>query len=363
MGLPSISIQFKTTAAASIQRSQKGVVGLILRDANASVRGKGFVIRSAADIPDGIDEGNAAYIRRALIGYINPPRKVVAYLLGERAEGGADDLPGATGYFETMGDVDYLCGPRDCNPAEGAALATWVKGRRANDHAIIKAVLPDQPADTDGVVNLTATGARDASGEISTAGLCARIAGLIVGTPMTISCTYAPLPELVEIERLSSEEANNAVDAGEFVLIHDGEKIKVGRGVNSLVTTTQDKGAAFQKLKIVEAVDMIGHDIRITCEDSYIGKYANSYDNKCVLVSAIKGYLEGLELAGILDRGKSTCEIDVAAQEVWLKGQGVDTAAMGEQDIKEANTDDQVFVRCAVKILDAIEDIAVNVKI
>ena len=81
MGLPNISITFKTTAAAAIARSEKGVVGLILRDSTTALQNKGFVIHSASDIPSTLAADNAAYIKRALIGYVNPPRKVVAYVL------------------------------------------------------------------------------------------------------------------------------------------------------------------------------------------------------------------------------------------------------------------------------------------
>jgi hypothetical protein len=59
---------------------------------------------------------------------------------------------------------------------------------------------------------------------------------------------------------------------------NDGEKVKCRPWRNSLQTTTQDKGSAFKKIKIVEAVDMMNSDIRTTALDSYIGKYANSYD-------------------------------------------------------------------------------------
>ena len=57
---------------------------------------------------------------------------------------------------------------------------------------------------------------------------------------MTISCTYAPLPEVSDVGRLTREAMDAAVDAGKFILFHDGEKVKVARGVNSLQTTTQD---------------------------------------------------------------------------------------------------------------------------
>ena len=163
--------------------------------------------------------------------------------------------------------------------------------------------------------------------------------------------------------RLTREAMDAAVDAGKFILFHDGEKVKVARGVNSLQTTTQDKGDAWKKIKMVEVMDMIQTDIRTTAQDAYIGKYANSYDNKCLLVTAIKGYLVGLEQSGILQAGSSSVGIDLAAQEAYLQSVGTDTSKMSQQEIKEANTADKVFLEASIKILDAIEDISLNITI
>ena len=35
---------------------------------------------------------------------------------------------------------------------------------------------------------------------------------------------------------------------------------------------------------------LISNDIRATARDNYLGKYSNSYDSKCLLVTAIQGY-------------------------------------------------------------------------
>ena len=137
----------------------------------------------------------------------------------------------------------------------------------------------------------------------------------------------------------------------------------MARGVNSLQTTTQDKGDAWKKIKMVEVMDMIQTDIRTTAQDAYIGKYANSYDNKCLLVTAIKGYLVGLAQSGILQAGSSSVGIDLAAQEAYLQSVGTDTSKMSQQEIKEANTADKVFLEASIKILDAIEDISLNITI
>lgn len=63
--------------------------------------------------------------------------------------------------------------------------------------------------------------------------MCTRAAGLAEGTPMAKSCSYAPL---TDIDRLTQAEADAAIDAGKFILIHDGVKGKAGRGINNLTT-------------------------------------------------------------------------------------------------------------------------------
>ena len=50
--------------------------------------------------------------------------------------------------------------------------------------------------------------------------------------------------------------------------------MKLGRGVNSL-TTAEGKGDVWKKIKIVETLDMIAQDIRLTIQDKNIGKVSN----------------------------------------------------------------------------------------
>src|SRR5690606_2532010 len=181
------------------------------------------------------------------------------------------------------------------------------------------------PADHEGIINVTADEMFDGTETYSTAEYCSRFAGLFAGTPLTIAATFATLPELVDCKKLTKDELDEAIKRGELQLYNDGEKIKIARAVNSLVTTTQEKGDSFKKIKIVDCMDMIHDDIKKTAEDNYLGKYANSYDNKCLLISAIQGYFDELELAGILDRGKNWVGIDVAAQTAYLKSIGYKT--------------------------------------
>lgn len=112
---------------------------------------------------------------------------------------------------------------------------------------------------------------------------------------MTISATYAPLSEVIDCDKYDLDENDEKVNAGEFFIWYDGKKYKMSRAVNSLITTTQGKQEGYQTIKIVDIMDMIYDDIRNTAQDSYIGKYTNDYDNKCLLITAITGYLKQLE--------------------------------------------------------------------
>ena len=354
MLVPGIFITFRTTAADAIQRSEKGTVALLIRDAAASGP---LTLTRLSQVPDNLSAENQAYIRRAFLGYVTAPNKILVYV--DEAE--AENLTAGLAWASTQ-SFDYLCGPPDIKTEEAQAVAAWVKEERADGH-MVKAVLPDQAADSEAIVNFTTAGIQVGEDTLTAAQYCSRMAGLIAGTPMTMACTYAPLTEVADFTRLSGEQADAAVDAGQLILLHDGVKAKVARGVNSLVTTTKDKGASFQKIKIVELLDMVFTDLRQSITDSYIGKYANSYDNKLVLVTAIKTYLDSLERDGLIQSGSSVVEIDADAQAAWLAENGTDTSGMDEQALREANTGSHVFLRIAFKPLDAIEDVHIPITI
>ncbi|MCL6625521.1 MAG: hypothetical protein K6T68_02905 [Alicyclobacillus shizuokensis] len=191
----------------------------------------------------------------------------------------------------------------------------------------------------------------------------ARIAGLIAGLPLTVAPTYQVLTEVDDVPHLTKSQADTKIDAGKLILYHDGSKVKIARGVTSLVTTTETKGADWKKIKIVRILDMIYHDVKDTIEDVYIGKYQNSYENKLLLIAAINAYYEVLEQERVLDPGKNKCEIDVAAQKTYLRSIGEPVDTMTVQQIKEANTRDKVFLVSTVRPLDAIEDVQLVVNL
>lgn len=359
MGLPDIVIEFSRKAAVAIQSGTLGVVGIILKDAKNN---GAMVLRGIDEIPDGesaFSEANTAYITRAFTG---TPSKVIIYTLPEEAE----NYNEAFKFFATQ-KVNYLVGAPDISTTEAEAMATWIKGVRTSSIRRPVAVLPNTEGDTRAVINFSVVNYSKTdkimAGEESftEAEYCSRIAGLLAGIDLRISATYKPLNELTQIPSAEDEAVDAAVDEGKLTLYNDGERIVIARGVNSLVTPTEVETEDLKKIKISAIQDLIESDIYSTLNRSYIGNYSNSYDNKCLLITAIKAYLRGLEATeggkGYLRADSSTVEINVSKQKQYLESIGVDTSDMDDQAIKEANTGSHVFLKGTISILDAIEDI------
>ena len=353
MAQPKININFRDAAATVDRRSGQGIVAVILFDETASVQGMN-VLTAASEIPAAMSDSNKAYLETIFVGNVTRPSKVYAYVL--------DD--GETAYTDALAELskynfDWIVGDPAATNTLATSLATWVRTQRDTYGRVYKAVVPNTAADDYAVVNFTATNIQVGEDTFTTAEYCGRIAGILAGTPLSESTTYAILPEITDVDRLSIEDADDAEEAGELVILFDGMKAKLGRGVTSM-TTVGTNSAQLKKIKILQVRDLIDYDLKVLCEDNYIGKVANDYDGKNLLISSILDYFKGLENADILQPG-SRCEIDVAAQRAYLVAKGVDVSKMTEQEIKEADTDEKVFLNAFVGILDAIEDITLNI--
>ena len=362
MGLPEISVYFKEKGIAAIESAKRGIILLLLNDASVQAVTK-YTVFDNDDIPETLSEDNKKQIELALIGYQTTPYKIV--VLAFPKTGRTADINAKLKAAEAL-KFTYLVYP-EATTEESTTIATWIKAQRTQKDNKVKAVLYKTAADNEGIINVTNEYFEVKTKKYTGQQYLSRIAGLICGTPATIACTFAPLPEVTGVEFVDRETLDSRIDNGEFVVFDDGEKIKVARGVNSFVTTVQDKGKSFKKIKLVELMDMVHDDIKKTAEDNYLGKYANSYDNRCLLITAINGYFLELEANSLAEKGKNNCSIDVEATKVYLMKNGRKTKEelkqMKEIDIKYENIGDNVFLTAEMSLLDAIETIKLPIHI
>ena len=352
MGLPEINIVFQSLATTAIERSQRGTVVLIVKDDTATETTYTFTKISEVEktkftskVYDYIDLVFKGSPNKLIVEVMNTTNERTLQLI-------LKDLKNKK--------FNYIAIP-GIEKSETTEVTTWIKECR-KDGKVFKAVLPNTEADYEGIINFVTTGIKVGDKTYTTEEYCARIAGILAGLPVTRSSTYYVLDEVDEI--VEHDNPNTDIDEGKLILVNDGVKIKIGRGVNSLITIEQPKSKEFKKIKIVEAMDIMYEDIKTTFEDEYIGKVTNSYDNKIIFLSAVNAYFRGLQKDGVLDtNSEALAELDLIAQEKYLIENQVDTTEFNDQELKEANTGSKVFFKASVTPLDAMEDLDFNIYI
>lgn len=348
MGLPRIDIIFMSKGSKAVQGTERGIVALVLHDDTEGGE-KITICNSVTDVDHTKwSERNYDYIK---LVYEGVPTKVIIYRLT------TED----TNYLAALKELkeykwNYLTIPGISE--EGvSAVSAFIKEARDQDHKTFKAVLPNCKGDHEGIINFTNDNIKSSLSKtaFSTAEYCARIAGLLAGLPLTRTCTYYVLNDIISAGTPADPDAR--IDAGELIIIFDGEKYKIGRGVNSLVSFTTDKGEDFSVIKIVEGMDKYQDDIRETFEEAYVGKIRNDYDAKLGFVAAVRAYQKSLE-PDILDQSfDNTVAIDVDAQRLYIEGKGIDTSSLDDTAMARYNTGSRVFITSHVKFVNAMEDL------
>lgn len=356
MGLPEILIEFKTKAQTAVRRSQNGVVAVILEDSTKTGdECLSYSYNYEADIvKSDWTAANLDYLNKIFLG---TPKRVLVERV-EKGENFKESYDAALARLRNK-TWNWLTFPGLEQHSSGltADLQNWVIAQRAAKKTF-KAVLPcsaaDSGANNEGIVNFSTDGIKVGAKTYSAYEYCARIAGLLAGLSMTESATYQVLPEVDAITESLTPDGD--IDAGKLILINDGEKVKIARGVNSLHILSGDKTEDMKKIKIIEGMDLMRDDIRTTFENNYIG-INNSYDNKIMFIAAINQYFDGLVRQGVLyGEAENIADIDVNAQRGWLS-ERYDISEYTDDQIRKAKTGSYVFVTANVTFVDAIEDL------
>ncbi|WP_250674876.1 phage tail sheath C-terminal domain-containing protein [Paraclostridium ghonii] len=352
IGLASITVAFKKKASTALQRGNNGIVALLLRDStNAGIT----YVNGTYDIPSTLSEANKKYINLALLGNVYQPQKIIVCVIGVE-----DPIQDGLDLLE-LEQFNLLTVPV-LKSEEKATIKSFIEKMRDEIKYKVKGVL-NSNADYEAIINSTTDNVvTEHFGTLNKDELCTLVAGVIAGTPLNQSVTFTSPKEIINIPAQTKVQAKAKVEAGELILVKEMGKIRFARGVNSLTTTNTQKTEEFKKIKLLDTMDLIHNDIRSTCIENYIGKVANNYDNKCKLIVGIDSYLDKLSKDELIEADYSV-GIDIASQTNHLKSKGVDITNMSEQDIKQANTGDKVFIKIVITLIDAMEDITVYVEI
>lgn len=357
MGLPKTEIIFRELADTAIARSSRGAVALLLDDATAADTLTTYGRASDIDATKWTAD-NAALIKLAFASG-------AAKVLAQRVTKAESVVTWAT-EIDALVPMkwSWLAAP-SADAAGMAAIATKLKALRA-DGKTYKAVVanPTTPSDCEGVVDYAQTGTvtsdcMGTSKAMTAAQYTVRLAGLFAGLALDRSATGY---ELTDISALTVDSTpGTSIDAGKLVIVYSGETYEIARAVTSLTTTDETHPKLFKKIKHVEGCDMMAADLDEIWRKRYRGKKVNSYDSKQALVADCIAYLDGISGTVLSPDYDNTAYVDTDAQNAWLMSNGTDTTSMSDNEVAQANTEDQVFIKLDTQLIDAMEDVSMSI--
>ena len=343
---PSISIAFKTLATTAIQRSERGIVCLILKDKKAT--GKWYTFKTIADVETkSWDKDN--------IKYINLAMHYGAFKILIRVIQSGEDISKVLKDLE-MRKFNWLAYPKALE-TEDQTVVNWVKQQFGNTGAIGKTIkyVSSYANKTDhvAIVELANGGTyKSIYGDFTAQEYTVAITGLIAGMPLNRSADNYTMSDLKSVEDYEPK-------LGKFSLYNDEEVVKVNYGVNSKTTFDSTWKKDTRKIKVVEGMCFIADDIRDTFKNYWLGNYINDYDNKMNFCSNItKVYFKEMSPNVLNGDYDNKVEIDIEAQKKVIITDGLEVNSMTDLEILQYPTGDDVYLTGDVRFVDTMASLS-----
>lgn len=305
---PGLYINFQNAALASIAGGARGIVGIPIftYTGGTAEAGKFYTVEGEADANSVVGSANATPIKRILEGgaaqvlvYAVPP-------IGAGTE--AEQYTNIRDQFEAQ-EFNVFVYPTVVATLEQTNTKTWVSRNRDEGKHFMYVAGGNTTEDADPaegnarsvllsddyIVNLITGVVLADDTEVQSADFAPYIAGLIAGTAINKSITYAEIPVADVTRRLKHSEILTALTSGSLVIVKDGNKVRIEQGI-----TTESDAQERGKIRLIRARQAISTDIPAAARDQYIGKIDNNPAGQATLISAIKLYLEEMEINNVL---------------------------------------------------------------
>lgn len=378
--LAKIVIAFKALASTFIERSERGIAILIVREEGEESGGDYVPVETSvkelsvdSDLSEWSDE-NAARIADMLM--INPAKTVVVTIDTNAAVTAATEAIVAnypSGRVTIVGKT----------AADYTALASWAKAKKSyhvlvfgtsnQDSKYVENVY-SQPITFDSAWDYgrayQGTLDRSTVDTYTTEELLPLICAILAKANVQ-GASNTVIKALAGVTDLADPDA--VVNAGNLILFNDWKGsdrvVRLGTAVNTLVTFNEsaengDQIEDMRYIEVAEAADMIRADISAVFRDEYSGVKKNSVDNQMQFLGAVGDYFDRLEEAEVLNGSYSNAvDIDVNAQRSAWAAVKPEAADWDDDTVKATPFKRQVFVSADVQILQSIQNLKMTVNL
>ena len=174
-----------------------------------------------------------------------------------------------------------------------ALYAAWCKRMRDEVGIKLQVVAFNHAADYEGVVNVK-NSVSDTGW--SAASLVYWVTGVVAGTAINASAMNIPYDgEFTVGVEYTQAQLESFIDGGLFTLHNVNGTIRVLTDINSLITTTAEKGDVFKQNQTVRVIDEIATSIAALFNTKYLGRIPNDADGRVALWADIVAHHRELE--------------------------------------------------------------------
>ena len=173
----------------------------------------------------------------------------------------------------------------------GAIYASWVKSQRDMHGNCLQAVLYNQAADHEGIINVD-----------DSLDLVPWVMGKSAGCALNATLQNTTDDgEVKPVKEYTQAELETAIQQGKFVLHRVGDSYRVLADINSLVNITGDKTEDFKLNQTIRVIDQINIDACEIWNDNFLGKVPNTESGRLSFWSSVISLLNEYLGIGAID--------------------------------------------------------------
>ena len=355
---PNIDIAFKQRATSSIEKSERGIAILILKNDKTSGCPAYAEYKEITEFETAKNKYSADNQQAIKDVFTFPPSKVAVV--------NADTVANALIEIEKNISTGWIS-IADGVAEDFATLVSWTKTKEAKKETFKALTYKATSTDCKHIVNFTNEKVEfsDIRGEVSGVKYLPSLIGILAYCAgNSKSSTYFKCTNLNRVQGFADIDTELA--KGDLVLFNDTNCVRICQGINTLTTLDGEKNTEdMQFIETIECMDMIQDDIRDVFKKTYLGNYKNKLDNQILLISAINGYLKELADNNILDpEYDNICSINVEAQRnAWISQGKTEAAEWKDAEVKIKTFKRDVYLAGDIKILGSMTNLKFDISL
>lgn len=356
---PNIDIAFKQKATSSIEKSERGIAILILKNDLTSSCPKYATYNDITEYESVKNKYSEANQKAIADIFTFPPAKIIVV--------NADTVANALIEIEKNSPTGWITIASTDAAEDFTTLISWIKSKEAKKKTYKAITFKGSSTDCKHIVNFTNNKVtfNDSRGEVDGVQYLPTLLGIVAYCGgINRSCTYFKCTNLTSVEGF--EDVDVELAKGDLVMFNDTNYVRICQGINTLITLDGENSTEdMQFIETIEAMDMIQDDIRDVFKETYLGSYKNKLDNQILLISAINGYLTELANANILDPEYSNiASINVNAQkQAWLTSGKTEASDWDDAKVRNSTFKRDVYLAGDIKVLGSMTNLKFNISL